>query len=252
MFQRAHKTLIDCPPLSFIVYTCFPTGAVPNAAGTELLSCRHCFAQFLVVRGGRGRLRRTCSPKCAVARKSAQTKKYRAEKRYPLSIRKLHRKKCTVCGVGFQTTNRQTQCCGVKCGLILGKRKGDASRKANAEARRRRICNHCHREFVMPNLCARARRGEIRAEIYCSRQCAASAKRRYPDKAAAKRAERARKRKREGAVVKETVSRPPRRPRRGGSSGKHPKRPCSPLLHPRCPPPTGRPRCLAARQVPTP
>lgn len=45
------------------------------------------------------------------------------------------------------------------------------SRKLESEAKRRRICQSCGREFIMPYPSGKANRGEIKAGLYCSRKC---------------------------------------------------------------------------------
>jgi hypothetical protein len=75
--------------------------------------------------------------------------------------------------------------------------KAQATRTANAMARRSRTCQQCGAGFVMRNPSGAARRGEVSEGKFCSRKCAAASKRLYPSRKFAKRAarERARLRK---------------------------------------------------------
>lgn len=44
-------------------------------------------------------------------------------------------------------------------------------RRSASEAKRRRVCVSCGKEFIMGHMSAKASRGEIKAGLYCSRKC---------------------------------------------------------------------------------
>jgi len=139
------------------------------------VQCLMCGATFETTREGRGRYPRFCSPECRAARKAKHVRRYAAEGRYPVrrGTRRLRQKICAVCGEAFATIKARTQCCGTECGSILAR----ASRSANARGRRLRRCESCGSEFLARSPSGRARRGETREGRFCSRRCAAAARR---------------------------------------------------------------------------
>ena len=137
--------------------------------------CIVCLKGFTYDHVGRGRRRRTCSPECRAARQLVQGRDYRSEGRYLTKPRppraKTIPKVCAVCSQPFMASVRKRQACGLICGAVLAKRKGDAGRRRNAEERRRRVCEGCGSEFVMRNPSGAARAGRSREGRFCGRDC---------------------------------------------------------------------------------
>jgi 5-methylcytosine-specific restriction endonuclease McrA/predicted nucleic acid-binding Zn ribbon protein len=94
-------------------------------------------------------------------------------------------RQCVVCLNPINHANRLTQTCGAACGKVLS----DRTRTENARTRNERNCLRCGRLF---------QKTRNSAGSFCSRSCSADARRVYPDKAEAKRAEYARSRSRRG------------------------------------------------------
>jgi hypothetical protein len=142
------------------------------------LTCRVCNEPFAVERSGRGRFPLTCSDACRTTRAAARP-------------RHEFNRTCIVCFARFATINRVTRCCGRQCGGVLGKRIGDARRKANAEARRTRNCERCGEPFREGRRSAK-QIAEGSRQRFCGRACATAAVRKYASRAEAKRAQRQR------------------------------------------------------------
>lgn len=139
------------------------------------IPCAVCSKSFSYDHGGRGRRRRFCSDGCRRQRQAAQHKRSRQAhpdrpRRYAPPPKKFP-KTCTVCGTGFLAVSQRRQACGLACGAILAKQHGDAGRRRNAEARRRRQCETCGIEFVARNPSGAARAGLSHEGKYCSRAC---------------------------------------------------------------------------------
>lgn len=138
-------------------------------------SCLICGVGFRWEKLGPGRLRRFCSASCRDARKRKQRRQYRAERRYPAKSKaRTIAKVCVVCTAAFLANDKKRQACSALCGGKLAKRRGDAGRRRNALARRRRVCEHCHHEFVARNPSGQARAGKSREGRFCSLACAAA------------------------------------------------------------------------------
>lgn len=69
---------------------------------------------------------------------------------------------CAYCGLEL-TGKYQNKFCSVKC--------QKDERSMLAKEKRKRTCVMCKKEFVMPFMSAKARRGEIKSGVYCSRKC---------------------------------------------------------------------------------
>lgn len=95
---------------------------------------------------------------------------------------------CVVCSEAFTAKRPEQECCSRSCGNKLAHQR----RTAGATARRRRSCEMCGEIFVKHSPSAAARRGEHRDGRFCSRRCQFEGQRRYPTRAAAKKAERER------------------------------------------------------------
>lgn len=72
-------------------------------------------------------------------------------------------KVCPVCGKAFMPHRKTQMYCSKKC--------ADEQRHQESSARRTRTCEVCGKEFVMPHPSGKARRGEIRAGMFCSNKC---------------------------------------------------------------------------------
>lgn len=69
---------------------------------------------------------------------------------------------CAFCGAELKTGSRNKYCsrlCYAKDRLL------------KSEAKRKRVCEHCGIEFVMPWPGSEARAGNVRSGVYCSRKC---------------------------------------------------------------------------------
>ena len=146
------------------------------------LNCLVCGKSFEAERKTCGRHPGFCSPACRKARHDARNNSYRQENRYPrsaypASVRKTIRKICLVCEAIFETTNPQTECCGLVCGHVLGSRRRSATRKARAAEKYERVCKHCGASFTMRPPSGRALRGLSHEGQFCSRKCAGAARR---------------------------------------------------------------------------
>src|SRR5215211_69064 len=162
----------------------------------ETRTCEICEIEFSYDRiRPQGRRRLFCSVECAKKKMLRQNVGYRKERRGRSKPRAaVHVRSCAVCGDPFRTRNARTVACGLECGGILAKRRGDAGRKAAALKRNVRTCRQCGSGFQR----ARGAPG-----FYCGRKCAADSKRLYATRSEAKAAERKRTRDRRtpGAVV---------------------------------------------------
>lgn len=94
-----------------------------------------------------------------------------------LAARSYHRpvlaRRCVQCSAPFETTNRKTMCCSEACGNALAQ----TVRAAAATERRRRVCETCGSSFIARNPSGKARAGNSQEGRFCSRLCAASARR---------------------------------------------------------------------------
>jgi 5-methylcytosine-specific restriction endonuclease McrA len=72
-------------------------------------------------------------------------------------------------------------------------RPGDRTRWLNARARNERICKQCGTAFWIKSLSGKARAGLVHEGQYCSVACRGMAVRKYPDRKAARRAGKARR-----------------------------------------------------------
>jgi len=142
---------------------------------TVEIACIVCGTSFATTRSSRGRLPRFCSTVCRHKRRAKQHQQYRDEGRYPPPRRRPIAKTCVICKQAFETTNRETVCCGLECGFQLSHRLSAATRTARRIERDARICQHCGLGFVARNASGKARRGQSREGQFCSRRCAASA-----------------------------------------------------------------------------
>jgi hypothetical protein len=136
----------------------FPAGFLPFPACSE---CGGVLPPHL----GRGPGPLTCSPAC----------KYRRDER----LRERHDRTCVVCGCAFASTDPERRACSPLCGNRLSQ----ASRSAAAAARAARTCVECGKPFQARSPSGRARRGEVRANLFCSRSCAMRARNRRPEEA---------------------------------------------------------------------
>lgn len=100
-------------------------------------------------------------------------------------------KDCISCSVRFEAKSRKTKYCH-SCVLTVVKARSHATRAANAHARLARICLICSASFFMKRI------GKSYEGKYCSRECLANSKRRYPSKSARKKAENLRRKSRLG------------------------------------------------------
>lgn len=73
---------------------------------------------------------------------------------------------CQYCGNEL-TKRHQLKFCSLAC-MHASQRE---TRKAESESKRKRICQQCSKEFIMPYASGNANRGEIKAGLYCSRKC---------------------------------------------------------------------------------
>jgi predicted nucleic acid-binding Zn ribbon protein len=103
---------------------------------------------------------------------------------------------CAVCLTPINHKPSQAQTCGRLCGAVLGKAKADATRHANAMARRQHTCRQCGEGFV------RRAYGKAGENQFCSRVCSAAAIRKYATEAEARRAERDKARDRKGLAAR--------------------------------------------------
>lgn len=133
------------------------------------LACIVCGAGFTAPRPRQGRYPGFCSPACRRSRHLAQGKSYR---RSAPANRRPIAKTCQVCATPFQTTNRATVCCGVKCGQVLRARRAGATRTARSVEERQRVCEHCQLPFVARHPSGAAIAGKVREGRFCSRRCA--------------------------------------------------------------------------------
>jgi hypothetical protein len=146
----------------------------PNMIIAHCIVCR---VAFQYERGGPGRIRQTCSLACRVIRKAVHAATYRRahpeQRSRPQAPRSRKiAKVCAVCELPFLAAVEKQQACSPACGRILAKRQGDAGRRRNSEARRRRTCENCSTEFVARNWSGQARAGKSHEGRYCSRVCA--------------------------------------------------------------------------------
>lgn len=73
---------------------------------------------------------------------------------------------CKQCGKGL-TSRHQTKYCSRACmHEYLGRKRKEAS-----EAKRRRVCRVCGKEFIMHHPSGKANRGEVKEGQFCSRAC---------------------------------------------------------------------------------
>jgi predicted nucleic acid-binding Zn ribbon protein len=108
---------------------------------------------------------------------------------------------CAVCSTPINHKPRQAHTCGRICGAVLGKARSDATRNANAMARRLHTCRQCGEGFV------RRAYGKDGENQFCSRGCSANAARKYATEAEARRAERDKARERKGLPPRATQCR---------------------------------------------
>jgi hypothetical protein len=139
-------------------------------------SCKDC-GDAIAPRSGRGRPRLRCGV-CAV-----KAPRCRSAKRY--------RHKCQECGGSFESRQRRAVVCSPACWAVRARRQQSARGADHS-----RLCRRCGLVFTPPR--------SSDPGHYCSRACAAEAKRIYPDEKAAKRAEHARRRQRLGLPPVET------------------------------------------------
>src|SRR5258707_15317212 len=104
----------------------------------ETRTCKKCGVEFSYLRKRQsGRSRQFCSATCKAERLADLNGQYRREGRYRVRARAAQRPKiaktCVMCGIGFTTVNRRTQCCGAVCGHGLFTPKAHATRSANAK-----------------------------------------------------------------------------------------------------------------------
>lgn len=142
----------------------------PMTARMLWLRCSGCGAGFDAYMPRAGRPPGFCSDHC---RRVAE-KDYRRPSDRP---RLLIAKSCVVCGKPFSTPSRRIICCGTACGHVLGKRKSDATKRANALTRLARFCEACGAPFVMHRPSGQARAGKSREGRFCSRACKGAASR---------------------------------------------------------------------------
>lgn len=74
--------------------------------------------------------------------------------------------KCLECGKDL-SGRWQQKYCSRHCALAHQRKE----RRVESEAKRRRVCVSCGKEFIMGHMSAKASRGEIKAGLYCSRKC---------------------------------------------------------------------------------
>lgn len=82
---------------------------------------------------------------------------------------------CLNCGEEITGDKRNKYCSRACSHEDLNKKRKEAS-----EAKRKRICQECGKEFIMPHQSAKARRGEIQSGLYCSRRCRFDALKKQP------------------------------------------------------------------------
>lgn len=111
----------------------------------------------------------------------------------PTYISALSDRQCVICGAPFSARSMRTRTCGMVCGKALS----DRARRDNANARKQRRCEQCGAAFTEGNLSSR-QRAAGHYQRFCSRGCAASAKRLYSDRREARIAERKRAAERAG------------------------------------------------------
>lgn len=73
---------------------------------------------------------------------------------------------CAECGKEL-TGKHKSKYCSRDCMWVYQRRE----RAIASEAKRTRICETCGKEFVMPYMSGKAKRGEIQSGLYCSRKC---------------------------------------------------------------------------------
>lgn len=136
----------------------------------ETIVCTECRQPFEPMKGRKGPQPVTCGPVCAVARRARLNTASRA-------VRPRLQRTCAVCEAPFETLNARTVTCGRACGRVLNLRLAHATRTRNAVERRARTCEACSKPFTARNPSGQARRGLRREGRFCSRRCAATARR---------------------------------------------------------------------------
>lgn len=139
------------------------------------VECVTCGSAFRYEQSGRGRRRRTCSPKCRRVRQRSQNASYPRLAATP-RIPKIP-KVCVICDQPFMAVVAKRKACGPACGGVLAKRNGDMGRRRNADERRRRVCEGCSAPFLMRNPSGQARAGKSREGRFCSHKCAIAERR---------------------------------------------------------------------------
>lgn len=140
------------------------------------IDCLVCQASFEYDHASRGRRRRFCSHACRVARQKAQNLVARRAWKNPYVRAKPIAARCVICGTAFETVHRKTKTCGPSCANRYRKARTEATRHANAMAKRTRTCSQCSTNFIARNPSGAERRAS-HVQKYCSVACANAAKR---------------------------------------------------------------------------
>lgn len=74
---------------------------------------------------------------------------------------------CDYCGIEYDTKKHGAKYCSRPCMWADQREK----RKAASEAKRKRICQWCGKEFIMHAPSGKATRGEVKEGLFCSRKC---------------------------------------------------------------------------------